>query len=70
MRFRISWHHPDWCGEYYSNGANARRYAACNNQNEDFVRGIVDENGQREGRVMSHHGSYGCVHEPSDMVGV
>ena len=55
-------------------GANPRRYAACNNQNEDFVRrGIVDENGQREGRVMMshHHGSYGRVHhEPSDMVGV
>ena len=51
-------------------GANPR-YAACNNQNEDFVRGIVDENGQREGRVMSHHhGLYGRVHEPSDMVGV
>ena len=60
--------HPDWCGEYYFNGANPR-YAACN-QDEDFVRGIGDENGQREGRVMSHHGSYGCVHEPSDMVSV
>ena len=42
--------HPDWCGEYYFNGANPR-YAACN-QDEDFVRGIGDENGQREGREL------------------